>query len=348
MVPEWGALLATGSKDGTARLWRVMDGRCVLTLRGHLDSVNAVAFSSEEYFVATASSDSTAKVWSTLTGKVLCTFAEHNHEVLAVTFSPDGSKVMTGGQDRRALIWAAADAKWVKPGALQPHSGAVTSVAWAPRGHQADLMLTGSRDKNARTWNSWGAEAKVFSGHEDEVTGVAWAPDGSTVATASEQGCAKLWQWGTGTCIATCEGHEDAVTSVAYSPDSRCIATGSADGCAKVWTLHAECVMTLRGHSDEVTSVAFSPDGTYLATASLDGTARVWDMGTGVCVQILRGHEDGLTSVTFQPRDKVVPVPILPPGNPGGKEDMSVPEALQPKNHHEDYKKDPQKWLDDL
>eukprot|EP00416_Gambierdiscus_australes_P016294 CAMPEP_0171071002 /NCGR_PEP_ID=MMETSP0766_2-20121228/10076_1 /TAXON_ID=439317 /ORGANISM="Gambierdiscus australes, Strain CAWD 149" /LENGTH=257 /DNA_ID=CAMNT_0011527527 /DNA_START=34 /DNA_END=807 /DNA_ORIENTATION=- len=257
---------------------------------------------------------------------------------------------MTGGQDARALIWARTDAKWVKPGALQPHHGAVTSVAWAPRGHQADLMLTGSRDKNARTWNSWGAEVKVFSGHEDDVTSVAWAPDGSTVASASETGCAKIWQWATGACISTCIGHEDAVTSVAYSPDSRCLATACADGFVKVWSLHGECIMTLAGHDEEVTAVDFSPDGTCVATASLDGTARVWDMGTRACVLALRGHEDGLTSVVFQPRDGVVPVPISAQVDTDKDGDAidTLPEVLQPKNHHQDYMKDPAKWLDEL
>ena len=39
------SMLATGSDDKTARLWRVEDGRCVRTLKGHSDEVTSVAFS---------------------------------------------------------------------------------------------------------------------------------------------------------------------------------------------------------------------------------------------------------------------------------------------------------------
>mmetsp|Transcript_76529 Transcript_76529/g.177600 ORF Transcript_76529/g.177600 Transcript_76529/m.177600 type:complete len:101 (+) Transcript_76529:512-814(+) len=72
--------------------------------------------------------------------------------------------------------------------------------------------------------------------------------------------------------------------------------------------------------------------------------------GTRACVLALRGHEDGLTSVVFQPRDGVVPVPISAQVDTDKDGDAidTLPEVLQPKNHHQDYMKDPAKWLDEL
>lgn len=58
MSPD-GALVATASLDGTAKLWDLATGREVLTLFGHDGPVNTVAFSPDGRFLATASGDGT-------------------------------------------------------------------------------------------------------------------------------------------------------------------------------------------------------------------------------------------------------------------------------------------------
>jgi WD40 repeat protein len=54
-----GALVATGSLDGTAKLWDLATGREKLTLFGHDVVVNTVAFSPDGRFLATVSGDGT-------------------------------------------------------------------------------------------------------------------------------------------------------------------------------------------------------------------------------------------------------------------------------------------------
>jgi len=62
-----GRHLATGSQDGTAKVWRISpDGTaatCVATLAGHRRVVRSVAFDPTGRFVATGSWDNTAKIW---------------------------------------------------------------------------------------------------------------------------------------------------------------------------------------------------------------------------------------------------------------------------------------------
>jgi hypothetical protein len=57
-------ILASGGKDGTARLWRVPTGRQFAVLGGHDSWVTAVAFSPRATLVATASRDGTGRVWA--------------------------------------------------------------------------------------------------------------------------------------------------------------------------------------------------------------------------------------------------------------------------------------------
>jgi WD40 repeat protein len=57
-----GALVATGSLDGTAKLWDAATGREKLTLFGHDGPVNTVAFTPDGRFLATASADGTVSL----------------------------------------------------------------------------------------------------------------------------------------------------------------------------------------------------------------------------------------------------------------------------------------------
>jgi WD40 repeat protein/serine/threonine protein kinase len=58
-----GRYLATGSMDGTARIWEVSDGSPWLTCRGHSNFVLAVDFSRDGRHMVSASADGTARLW---------------------------------------------------------------------------------------------------------------------------------------------------------------------------------------------------------------------------------------------------------------------------------------------
>ena len=68
-----GRLLATASRDKTARLWDPATGRCLHTLTGHDGGVLGVAFSPDGRLLATASSDNTARLWDPASGEQLRT-----------------------------------------------------------------------------------------------------------------------------------------------------------------------------------------------------------------------------------------------------------------------------------
>ena len=59
-----GEYCATGSIDGTCKLWDVRKGTCVQTFGGHDADVLDISFNSTGTKLATASADSTAKIYS--------------------------------------------------------------------------------------------------------------------------------------------------------------------------------------------------------------------------------------------------------------------------------------------
>jgi WD40 repeat protein len=70
-------LLASGSRDGTAKLWR--DAECIHTFLGHSGSVNAVSISPDGEFLATGSEDSTAKLWNLTRETYECSLTLEGH-----------------------------------------------------------------------------------------------------------------------------------------------------------------------------------------------------------------------------------------------------------------------------
>ncbi|KAF9276132.1 hypothetical protein BGZ88_001926, partial [Linnemannia elongata] len=109
-----GKKLASGSRDGTARIWDVASGQTIYELTGatgHKNAVTAIAFSPNNLRVATGSWDKTVKVWDVQTGKCLVTVKEFVGEVNSIAWKPlfpedNGSMYfVTGCADKSVRMW---------------------------------------------------------------------------------------------------------------------------------------------------------------------------------------------------------------------------------------------------
>ncbi|MFO0903682.1 MAG: serine/threonine-protein kinase [Pirellulales bacterium] len=103
--------LVSAGDDGTARIWDVVEGPYITTLRGHSDQVSAVALSPNGQLVASASQDNTVKIWDRPSGEVLVTNKAHSKEVYSVAFSPDGKQIVSRTIDGDIRVWEFASGK---------------------------------------------------------------------------------------------------------------------------------------------------------------------------------------------------------------------------------------------
>jgi WD40 repeat protein len=300
-----GRLIATGSADGTARLWTAAGGLPIASwshqrgARG--DDVISVSFSPDGRRLLTVGGNRFVRVFDL---KSLSeAFPALNNVVLVNTakFSHNGKWIATAGADEFVRLW---NAETGAPGPVFQGTGHVTDLAFSP--DDTLLATAGANDTIARVWNvAQGSASAIITIHRSGVQAVAFTRDGSSVITAGRDGKAYVLSANAGFVVATLAGHTAPLAGTTVSPDGELIATWSDDGTARLWDVPTGTTAREIWKHDAPPAgttapvVAFDPDGRHMLSAGSDGTVKLW--GPGARVQTL--HQVGAVNSAAFSRD---------------------------------------------
>ncbi|KAL6700404.1 hypothetical protein J3F84DRAFT_343976 [Trichoderma pleuroticola] len=265
-------LVASGSLDGSIKIWDAKTGRCQQTLQ-HSSNFDPVALSPNSKLLALVVAETKLKIWDVVTGQYGQTMQGHRGGISSMAFSPDSKLIASGSTDTSIKIWDVMTGQCQQT--LRGHSQNVTSVAFLP---DSKLMASGSADTCIKIWDATTGQCQqTLRGHSEDITSLALSPDSSFMASGSADTCIKIWDIKTGRCQQTLPGHSEDITSLAFSPDSKLVVSGSANTSVKIWDANTgQCHQTYEGLNNRIRSVIFLPNWKLVALGTNGKLIRLW------------------------------------------------------------------------
>lgn len=266
-----GSRIATAGHDQLARVWSPR-GELQATLRGHQDTVDAVAFIDAQ-MLASGAADGTIRTWALDPPRPVATMGPLADGIVALAVSPGGDELLSGGWDALVHRWDPWTGR--SRGRLEGHRDGVVALDW-PSPAQ---VVSGGRDDLVGEWDPDTGDVVWLRGHDLGVEAVAGAPAG-WIASASLDGTLRVWDPSQPPPTRELVGHVQKIHALAASPDGRWLASGAGPhygrepegNTVRLWDpTRPESVVVAGEHEATVVALAFSPDGTKLASGDRDG-----------------------------------------------------------------------------
>lgn len=302
--------LASGSGDGTARIWNlgqlsagpgraVSTGSCQLAHSvGETPSkkdVTTMDWSGDGTRLATGSYDGIARIWSK-DGELLKVLEAHKGPIFSLKWSRNGTLLLSGSVDRSAIVWEGRTGAVLQR--FEVHSAPNMDVDWG----LGTTFATCSSDKRIFICKVGEVEPlKCLCGHTDEVNNVKWDPSGKLLASCSDDMTARVWSLAdsSDSAVHVLLGHTKEIYTLRWCPTGpssnnpelpAMFVTGSFDFSVRLWDASSgACLKTMVRHTEAVYSVAVSPNGRYMVSGSFDKTVAVWDILEGKAVRVYLG-----------------------------------------------------------
>lgn len=294
---------ASGSEDGTIKLWDHESGEYQRTLKGHTNNVHSVDFTPSGSHLVSCSSDLSIKLWDLSTFTCIRTLRGHDHTISAVKFIPSVSNESSDGAN----------------GVKITDTSSTTGINSNITGCQ--FLVSASRDNSVKFWDvETGFCDATLNYHSDWVRCLAVRTmDGELVASAGNDQTIHVCKTnGSREKIATLNGHEHVVECLAFvtvpAPSEKkeiklenkdivkdYLVSGGRDRTVRLWNIVTqECLSVFKYHENWVRSIVLHPSGKYILSTGDDRSIRILDIKSNRCIRTLDdAHSHFITSLAI-------------------------------------------------
>ncbi|RAL14679.1 uncharacterized protein BO97DRAFT_275191 [Aspergillus homomorphus CBS 101889] len=300
-----GDRLASGSNDGTVRIWDADTGGSIMVLNGHVGNVTSLEWSpihEQRLLSCGLERNKTGpwrrwlRLWDLTSGKCI-----HRIDGDMCIWSKDGFKVAIVVEEKLIRLWDVA-------------AGTILTLG----GHDAKIKaLASSYFDQLASQAFFGHVIKIWDLRTGTLTATlehlwvdefVWSPDGTQLASVSNRGpsTVKLWNPKTSQCIkefgAEVLSGPPVRGPIAWSQHTNRLVVASSDMMRIFDPIDGQCVLSM---PTETTGRYYGPwcsaDGTRVAALITSGKEiRIWDLATGEVVSIF-GHTGAANALSWFP-----------------------------------------------
>ncbi len=266
-----GKFLATGSQDGTVKVWDAAQRKLLDTFSADGSAVWSTAFTPDGKLLMMAGHRSHVQFWNLAKHEVVRAFSgqiaalSKTDTIIATSESSPFYWEKLG----KIILWDYSTGEKVRE-----IDGVGRALALAPDGK---TLAAAGETRNVNLWDTATGRLLRTLPTDAPVWSVAFSPGGDQLATAGWSSEPLIWDLRSDSPPKKLKGHLGTAWSAVFSPDGNAIATTSSDRTIRLWdaaTLQQKNI--LRGHGNEVWCAAFRPDGGELATGGKDQMVKLW------------------------------------------------------------------------
>ncbi|XP_074528947.1 kinesin-like protein KIF21B isoform X2 [Halichoeres trimaculatus] len=299
-------LLFTGSKDRTCKMWNLVTGQEIVTLKGHPNNVVSVKYCPSSCLVFSVST-SYIKVWDirdsakcirtlTSSGQVVSgdacagtttrtiTFAQGECQINQISLNPSGS-VLYAAAGNTVRMWDLN--RMQAMGRLMGHIGSVMCLTVGQSLLGKDQVITGSKDHYVKVFDvAEGTLGNVGPAHNFEpphYDGIeCLAVNGDVLFSGSRDNGIKKWDLEQQELTQQIpNAHKDWVCALAYVPGRPMLLSGCRGGMLKVWNVdNFTPIGEVRGHDSPINAIC--TNSRHIFTASSDCRVKLWTYVPGL------------------------------------------------------------------
>lgn len=185
-------LLASGSDDGTIKIWDTRQRQSVHTFNSRFP-VTSVAFSDDATSIFSGGIDNEIHQWELSSERHIRSLQGHSDMITGLSLSPTGNFLLSNSMDQSLRQWD------VRPYVKDEHN-------------RCSMVYTGHQHN-----------------FEKLLLKCAWSSDGERVAAGSSDQIAYVWRTDTGKIEYALPGHDGTITEIAFHPTEPVIVSCATD-----------------------------------------------------------------------------------------------------------------------